>query len=103
MAVEDGGNSADDLITFLREKETNLRLREERVLTGEELSLLKEKGGDPVGVAAVDLPGEMEEGIEVAVSGYGEDFHDQITLNSLPTLRKASRTRSKWAGVWVAM
>lgn len=73
------------------------------MLAGKELALFEEEGRNPVGIVLVDAPRQVKKGMEISIGGDREDLHSQITPRSLPTIRNASKTRSMWAFVWVAI
>jgi len=56
-----------------------------------------------VGITPVNAPRKVEEELEIPVGGDRQDLHGQMAPRSLLTARKASRTRSMWTSVWVAI
>ena len=94
VAVQDRGDPTDYLPVFSREKQPDLGLFKERMLTGEELALLEEKGRNPVRVVLIDTPRQTEEGVKISIGGDREDLHAQITPSFLPTVWKAFSTWS---------
>ena len=86
VAVQDCGDSADDLSVFPGQEQADLGFFKKGVLAGKELALLEEEGRNPVGIALVYAPGQAEEGVEISIGRDGQDLHGQITPSSLPTV-----------------
>ena len=76
LAVDLGGDAADDAVAAAGEEELDVGVAVEGVLLWVEALLFEEEqGGHPVGVAPVDTPGEPDERLEVPLGLDGRDAH----------------------------
>ena len=56
-----------------------------------------------MGITLVYAPGQVEEKVKILIGDDRVNLHGQMAPRSLLTARKASRTRSMWTSVWVAI
>src|SRR5690606_25342462 len=103
---------SDDLAARFGEKILGVGVLEERILAGgEEDPHVPTQRRDPDRVPRVQPVGQVDEAVEIGAGPYranvdgspGGNGGAQMTSNSRPMVANASRQKSVWSKVWVAM